>query len=238
MPGDDFIFDGDTPSLEEAIDVKIANDKAKSFSALPGKIVSYDAGRQCATGRSVVKARASGATQTIPDMPCMPVALPSGTGPGGKRFSIVYPISPGDGCLTVFSSVATGQYYQNGNEDAEPEGNRRQSLSDGVVIPGLNAFGTLTAPSMPGLRMGLDDDSATVVILETGEIFIKTLFPEKVVINGGTHPVAAADLTETEIDRLGAAINAIAPGSYVKGLTPPVLPSTGAATRVDDLETD
>lgn len=108
------------------------------WTALPGKIKTYDAQKQvasvilCVKGRSV-DANGKITTADIPDLPHCPVLFPSGGG-----ITLTFPIKAGDECLVVFSCRSIDEWYQTG--DAQPAMDARQhDLSDGFVIPGIRS---------------------------------------------------------------------------------------------------
>ena len=207
----EFQFDGTAPTLSEVIRAESRNQERSSFSALPGRITSYDPARMCANAQPVVKA--GGGDSPVRDLPplvCMPVVFPSGGG-----FSMTWDLQPGDGCLILFSSVSASQWLTSGEEGANPESPRRQSLSDGIIIPGLRPFtNPLASAATPGLTIGLDDGSAQILITPTGDITIKAGS-----VGLGDNPVdfvALAALVASNLTAIAASLASIpAPVAYI-----------------------
>lgn len=212
----EFQFDGTAPTLSEVIRAESRNQGRSNFSALPARITSYDKDRTCADAQPVVKA--GGGDSPVRDLPplvCMPVLFPSGGG-----MSITWDLAPGDGCLVVFGSVSASQWLTSGEEGANPESPRRQSLSDGFIIPGLRAFtNPLASAATAGLTIGLDDGSAQILITPSGDITIKAGS-----VGIGDNPVdfvALAALVSANLTAIAAAFTSLV---SVNGLLPPIPP--------------
>ncbi len=203
--------DGTAPTLAEFTRAEIQNQGRSNFTALPGRITSYDPARMCANAQPVVKA--GGGDSPVRDLPplvCMPVLFPSGGG-----MSMTWDLAPGDGCFILFSSVSSSQWLTSGEEGANPESPRRQSLTDGFIIPGLRPFtNPLASAATPGLTIGLDDGSAQILISPSRDITIKSGS-----VGLGSLPVdfvALAGLVFAELGKIAASLASIpAPVAYV-----------------------
>ena len=113
---------------------------ADLHTALPGKIVRYDASTQKADVQLLIKERyadESGATQAreLPVIPAVPVQFP---GAGGYR--ITFPVANNDTGLVIFSEASLDKWLVSGGT-VDPSDDRRHDLTDAVFLPGLRDFG-------------------------------------------------------------------------------------------------
>jgi hypothetical protein len=104
--------------------------------ALPAVVTAYDAAKQVAECRPVVRepfVGEDGATtfEELPTVPDVPVLWP-----GGGGFHVHFPLDAGDHVLLVFSDVATGVWRASG-EPSEPGDLRRHHLSSCFAVPGV-----------------------------------------------------------------------------------------------------
>ena len=88
--------------------------------ALPGKVVSFDAGRQTAEIRPAVRM----GSLEFPVLADVPVFMP-----------VPFEVNPGDACLVVFADIDIDAWFETG-EAAEPRSARKHSLSDGFAFVG------------------------------------------------------------------------------------------------------
>lgn len=112
----------------------------RTFTALPGRIRSFDPTTQRATVEVLHTPQVGGAALAIPDLVEVPVSQPRGGG-----FAITLPLKAGDGVQILFQSGDTDAWYQKGG--AQEGATRRASdLSFAVAVPGLepapNALGS------------------------------------------------------------------------------------------------
>lgn len=117
----------------EATARAVAND---IHTALPGEVVSYDAGKCTATVKPVGKFTTSDGTEldypTITEAPVLfPFCQNAGVG-------MVFPVKKGDSCLIIISEVELDAW----RSGAEPEGPLRFDLTSAVIIPGLMEGGS------------------------------------------------------------------------------------------------
>jgi hypothetical protein len=124
------------PTWQEIISEAIESRLLELHTAIPGKVVSYDASTQTAEVTPVVQ-RAEpredgGNTLTpLPSIPNVPVQWPRGGG-----YALHFPLKAGDHVLLVFSEAAIGHWRASG-ELAPPGDLRRHSLGYPVAIPGI-----------------------------------------------------------------------------------------------------
>jgi hypothetical protein len=100
-------------------------------TALPGEIVSYDAGAGTAAVQPVGKFVTSDGTElaypTITEAPvCFPFCQNAGVG-------IAFPVKKGDSCIIIISEVELDAW----RSGAESEGSLRFDLTSAMIIPGL-----------------------------------------------------------------------------------------------------
>jgi hypothetical protein len=100
-------------------------------TAIPGKIVSYNANKCTVTVNPVGKFITSDDVEldypTITEVPVVfPVCQSTGTG-------MAFPVKKGDSCLIIVSEVELDSW----RSDAESDGSLRFDLTSAVVIPGL-----------------------------------------------------------------------------------------------------
>lgn len=130
---------------------------ADLHTALPGKIVRYDASTQKADVQLLIKERyidETGATQAreLPVIPAVPVQFP---GAGGYR--ITFPVANNDTGLVVFSEASLDKWLVSGGT-VDPSDDRRHDITDAVFLPGLRDFGhALASAPTDRATFGKDD---------------------------------------------------------------------------------
>ena len=100
-------------------------------TAVPGRIISYDAQTGLATVQPQAKRKIpDGRSIDYPYIAGVPVLFPS----AGNRFAcITFPIRENDGCLLIFAESSLDDWLK-GGESKDP---RRFDLTDAICIPGL-----------------------------------------------------------------------------------------------------
>jgi hypothetical protein len=106
------------------------------FTALPGRVVHYDAAKQVADVQPTLKRpvrRADGSTawEELPILPSVPVLFLAAGG-----FRLTLPVEDGDPVLVLFTMRAHAEWRRTG-EVSEPGDRRLHHLSGAVAIPGL-----------------------------------------------------------------------------------------------------
>jgi hypothetical protein len=151
--------------------------RASMWTALPGIIVSFNAGAmtvvvQPAVMRANLRERM---TQALPVLSDVPVVFP-----GGGGCTLTFPIKAGDECLVIFASRAIDSWWQSGGVQA-PNFARTHNLSDGFALVGVrsrpNAFAVATdraelRANGGNTRIGLDPTSGEVFITAPGGITV------------------------------------------------------------------
>lgn len=214
-----------TDSLKNATWAKVLIDMLDRrmldvHTSLPGEIVSYDAAKQVADVRPMLKRRIpdpDGGDDTIealPTIPAVPVVWPRGGG-----YCLTFPLAKGDGVMLVFSEADLSAWRDTG-EASDPGDVERHGLAGAVAVPGVDTVArALTDASATHLVIGKDGGPA-IHIDSTGV---------KIGAAGASHPIALGDKVDTWAAAVKAAL-AAAPGGPV---TVPTLTSSSTKHMVD-----
>jgi len=171
--------------LTEALQLLIESSLSDINTAVPGRIISYDAARNRATVAPILpKSLSGGGNLEAPKIVEVPVVWPSN---GKGKGSFTMPLAPGDGVMLSFQQRSL-EGWLNGNE-AAPDDPRQFDLSDCVAHPGLSANDTVAHPTDVVLKFDktsvtlthdnkaiVGNDKATVTIQEDGGIIIKAQY--------------------------------------------------------------
>jgi len=192
-----------TPDLTQTLLAFVRAGAADAWIALPGRIESFDADKQRATVKPLVKkARTDEGGNRIAD------SLPIITGvpvvfAGGGGFRETFPVAAGDTCELRWHSASLDRWLARGGE-VDPEDDRRQHLSDAVAYVGLRDFAhPLTYVPTDRCSFGKDGSDGPAVEVTGSEVFV----------GGGTHghePTFLADSFFTGPGGFDALILAIA----------------------------
>lgn len=183
-----------TPSLQETIAAAVAAGLLDVHTAIPARIVRYDAATQKADCKPLVK-RAypdeAGARQVdaLPVIPGAPVMFP---GAGG--FRVTFPVRVGDTCLLIFSEAPLDRWKSGEGQEVDPEVDHAHALMDAVCILGLRPFGAaLEEPPSDVCTIG--QDGADFQPIGLGTSLKDHLDALKSYIDGHTHPVPGTGTT-------------------------------------------
>ena len=125
----------DAETLKALIDREIADVR----TAIPGRIVSFDAATQLATVRPLIRRRVTvGANVENVDMPeiqRVPVVMPHSQTAG---FSVTMPVREGDDVMLTFSDRSIDTWVQDGDDQdiPEPVASRHHDISDAIAVIG------------------------------------------------------------------------------------------------------
>jgi hypothetical protein len=124
------------PTWQEVIAEAIESRLLELHTAIPGKVISYDAAKQTAEVLPVVQRadpnEEGGRTLTrLPVIPNVPVQWPR-----GGTYALHLPLAKDDHVLLVFSESAIGHWRASG-EVAPPGDLRRCSIGYPIAIPGI-----------------------------------------------------------------------------------------------------
>ncbi len=217
----------DTPELAAIMRAAASGALAKVHTAIPAKIVSYDAATQRAVVQPAIqgKFRAPGSEEVInvelPKIARVPVAFPSAAG-----FSITWPLSVGDPVTLIFAERSLDEWLTTGNDSNTAADPRRFDLSDAIAIPGGRPFNDPIPAA--GVEAGVMVVRATMIKLGSAS---------------ASDFVALASKVEAQLARIEAAMVAALAipldggvglqASFLVALTVPgPFPASTAATKV------
>lgn len=165
---------GKPVSLSEAIDTGISSALGELFVARPGKVTKFDAEKQTATIKPMVKrtlfdVQSDDRTfEELPEIPNVPVIFPR-----AGDWAMTLPVALGDTVLLVFCDVSLAEWRTTG-EVAEPLDARRHSLGWPVAIPGffpdskpLSSSGTDVAARTGGAMLGQQNGASRIELSPT-----------------------------------------------------------------------
>lgn len=210
---------GSTPNTADVILMAIDAARRRMHTALPGKVLEYDAATQTATVQPMVQQGVQDEDgywthETLPeiyDVPVMFLRSPS--------FTLTFPIPVGTTGQIVFNERDIGQWRHTG-QCGSPGDQRCHSLAGAVFFPTM-------AP----------DDSVAAVSAEHAVLAV-TGVSTKLLLGGptATQFVALAEKVDAELAKIATAFSTFLPGSG--GASFPdayVEPTTVAATKVKAL---
>lgn len=145
-------------TLEEVIDRAFDSRMSGVWTALPGRVKSFDAASSTATVQPFPSIFLAGEPLVIPEIADVPVSYPQG---GGA--SITYPLAAGDVVLLLFSTLPLGRYREEG-ADGDPVDTRRFDLSDAWAIPLAGG----DQPAATAGRMVVEQPSTGKIQIGTG----------------------------------------------------------------------
>ena len=166
--------------IKDVIKDWIKNGVCEVHTALPGKVIAYDAGKKRAQVQPVGKYKVSdGRSLDFPIIHDVPVVFPMGM---GGNAGMTFPVVPGDGCLIVFAESQMDDFL---NEGYDSDDLRDHDMRDAVCIPGLYAPQVSSSGASQGsvnIFMG-----GTMVTISDGAVNISgaTLTVSGDVIGGG-----------------------------------------------------
>lgn len=206
--------------LREVLDARAAD----IHTAIPARVLSYDAAKQTVSVQPVVKdvyhvSDGTLQTRSYPTIPSVPVAFIRG---GGYFFTV--PIEEGDTGMLIFNELPIDRWRSTGQE-SHPVDARRHGLKGAVFFPCVR-------PRAQALtETGVDDHM--VLGKEGGcQVHVK---PDEVNLDGGPSAtaIAIAQLVQAEFAAVKAAlVAALAIGNAV-----PSGPATGALIQAAALTT-
>lgn len=220
-------MDPTTPTLEDVIDEAVCTRLRDLHTAIPGRVVSYDATKQTADVQPLVRYEipdADGAPtyEELPVLPNVPVLWPR----SGSWF-LAMPLAEGDTVQLLFNERAIGHWRAGDGEVTHPGDLRLHDLSHAVAIPGLYPTRralTHAPPSAGDLVFGSDANDGTrvalkpdgrVVITQGSTVVLQVDADGTVQLGGnaGTNLIALANLVDA---RIGAIVG------WLNGHTHPV----------------
>jgi hypothetical protein len=170
-----------TPSLREFVESKVDKRLVGVRVALPARVTSYDAKRQCVDAAPEIgQAYFEGGERIPEDLPIVtdvPVMFP-----GSGSFRVTFPIAVGDIVLLVFASSSIARWKVTG-KGGDPGDDRHHRLSDAIAIPGLISLASrpTDAPTdavvvhAPKIKLGSSDSNHKVLTTADGSLFLTAL---------------------------------------------------------------
>lgn len=146
-----------TPGLASVIAAAIESRLVDVHTSLPGRVESYDAARQVADIKPMLRRviRAADLTRVseeLPVIPCVPVQWPRG---GGAFLSL--PLAAGDFGWLLFADYSIDRFRSTG-DDSDPGDERRFDLANAVFLPAgpFPSAAPLDDASGSEVRLGFD----------------------------------------------------------------------------------
>lgn len=155
-----------SPTFETALAGMIDGKIAGIFTAMPGRVESYNSATQKAVILPLVKVAhtdENGARVAREIAPLVDVPIQF---PGMGQFRITMPVNSGDIVLLIFASCSLDRWLSSGGV-TDPGDDRHHDLSDAIAIPGLYSFNRLptdasqAAMVLHGEEIRLGSSSAT-----------------------------------------------------------------------------
>lgn len=154
----------ETPTLAQVIQQTVEARLCDLHTAMPGRILSYDAATQKAKVQPELKRKfRDGSLVDPPVIPDVPVAMPR----AGKAF-LSLPLKQGDQVLLIFGERSLDTWKQNGGSVDPSTESRKHDYSDAYAIPGGYPFSN-PAPMDPNDLILVNDQSK--ITLKSGGKF-------------------------------------------------------------------
>lgn len=152
-----------SPKLPDVIQSAIDNSMAGLYNCLPARIETYDASKQLATVKPLIKKKfKNNDVLPLPIINNVPVMFPR----SGEAI-ISFPLKKGDTVAIFFTDRSMDEWLSSG-DDVTPADRRKHSLSDAIAIPGLYPFSS-ASPALPDDLLIKYKDS-TIKIMANGDI--------------------------------------------------------------------
>ena len=209
----------DSPELANVIANAIESRLIDVHTALPGRVESYDAGRQVADIKPMIRRvirqpDMTRVTESLPVIPCVPVLWSRG---GGAFVSL--PLAAGDFGWLMFADYSIDRFRSTG-DDADPGDVRRFDLANAVFLPNgpFPSAGKLADASASEIRVGFDGDYQVAITDAEAQL------PA-----GATEFLARADRVLSELNAIKTAFDTHTHAGPATAPTGPIAP-TGAPT--------
>lgn len=143
-------------------------------TAIPGRIISFDAGKGLATVLPMMKfEKPDGTTIDYPHITGVPVLFPQGT---NQKATVAFPVKEGDGCLIIISEKPL-DYWMYGQETST---DLSFDLTNAICIPGLFSKGNSVVAEACSKNAIIVDFSGNRVTIQNDKIQMDA---PKIVIN-------------------------------------------------------
>lgn len=164
-----------SPTEAEALEVFIRSFLQDLHTAMPAKVVEYDAEKQTIvaqpmTNRAIETIDGGELAERLPTIPDVPVAFPR-----SSAMFLSFPLEPGDAVMLVFSMRSLDTYLASqGKEPVDPIDFRIHDITDAVAFPGVYpAARALKDISTANLVLGNDEGGLQLHITPDGKLEIK-----------------------------------------------------------------
>lgn len=161
---------GKPTSMADVIKRAINNALLDVHTAMPGKVVKYDAAKQQADIQPLLQSAYLNEDDTriaesFPTIPGVPVHFA-----GGGGAYLTFPIKEGDTGILFFSEGSLDKWLAKGGE-VDPGFDHRFELCDGIFVPGLRPFSAplknaptdrMTIGYNEGLRIHIDGNTIRI----------------------------------------------------------------------------
>ncbi|BEM86838.1 hypothetical protein SME46J_13080 [Serratia marcescens] len=183
--------------------------------AMPGIILSFDAGAVTATIQPAVKSSVRQADGTLssvalPLLVDVPVMFPRGGG-----VTLTFPVTAGDECLVVFADRCIDYWWQNGGVQ-EPVDQRQHHLADAFAMVGPQSQAKKISGISTSAAQFRSDDGSTYLEIDPATKKMKIVAP------GGLEVITPqADFSEAVtikglLSWMGGMVGSIASGTAAK----------------------
>lgn len=161
-------YDIQNANADTASQAMIEQNQKQIHTALPAKVVSFNAANQTVVLAAQVKqVLVDGKAVDIPPLLDVPVSYPRGGG-----FSVTFPLQKGDEGIAIFSERCIDGWWQSGN-GSEPLDYRLHDLSDAMFVPGICSAPNAIKGFFTGGLSLQTLDGGTYIRLKNGSIEIK-----------------------------------------------------------------
>lgn len=158
-----------TPTLDDVIEEAISRFVTDLHTAIPAKILDYDATTQTCTAQPLIKRASVGedgerVVELLPPVNHAPVLCI-----GGNGFAMTFPLTAGDTVLLICSMLSIAKWMSVGQSDpVDPDDDEQFDLTDAIVIPGVrNIANALSTSPTDGMTIGRDGGTANIKITAT-----------------------------------------------------------------------
>lgn len=156
-------------AIKNAIEQRMIN----VHTAIPAKVVSFNASENTISAQPLLKKRfRDGTSEFLPQIQNVPVCFPQG---GGGI--LTFPLRADDPVLLVFSERSIDVWWEKGGI-VDPLDNRKHNLSDAFAIPGIQPKATANS-RVSADHVRLENSNASIQLEATGKFLIKNLQGEE-----------------------------------------------------------
>ena len=167
------------PSI--AVDAMISGRLAQVWTAIPVKVVAFNAAVQTVQVQSMI---IPGWNNPITGQKQIPYPMPIISDcpvmfPGGGGYHLTFPLVSGDEGLLILATRCIDGWWSTG-KPTQPSDLRMHDLSDGFFIPGVRSKpNALPSVSTTGVQLRSDDGTSIIELFDDNQIEISTSTPGK-----------------------------------------------------------